>query len=61
MQAIQFLKEVREELSKVVWPTKEQTIRLTVIVVAVTLIVSAFIGGVDYLLAQLASYLLQGK
>lgn len=50
---IDFLKEVRVELSKVVWPSRAQTIQLTLIVVLVTVIVGFFLGGVDLLLTKL--------
>ncbi len=52
-KAIDFLREVQVELSKVVWPTREQTIKLTTIVVIVTLVVGFFLGGIDYLLTIL--------
>lgn len=58
MQLITFLQEVKEELNKVVWPSREQTIKMTLIVIIVTVIVGAFIGGIDYLLAQLTQFLL---
>lgn len=47
-----FLREVRVELSKVVWPTASQTIRLTIIVITVTIVVGFFIGIIDYLLTE---------
>jgi len=49
---LDFLTEVRVELSKVVWPTPNQAIRLTVIVIMVTITVGFFIGAVDYLLTK---------
>lgn len=52
-RAIDFLREVRVELSKVVWPSRDQTIRLTVIVIMVTLVVGFFLGGIDYFLTLL--------
>lgn len=48
-----FLGEVREELNKVVWPTRNEVIRLTTIVILVSLIVGLFLGGVDFLLTKL--------
>lgn len=54
-----FLTEVKVELSKVVWPTREQTIRLTVIVILVTVTVGFFLGGIDYLLTKLLEIILQ--
>lgn len=53
-----FLTEVKVELGKVVWPTWEQTLRLTVIVIIVTLVVGFFIGGIDYLLTKATELIL---
>lgn len=54
-----FLREVRSELKKVTWPSKPQTIRLTLIVIAVSLVVAAFIGGLDFLFTKLIEILLK--
>lgn len=43
-----YLKEVRLELGKVNWPSREQTTRYTFIVVGVSLAVALFLGGLDY-------------
>lgn len=45
-----FLKEVKEELGKVVWPTREQTVRYTILVVIVAAAVGLILGGLDYIL-----------
>ena len=58
-KVINFFKEVREELDKVVWPSRQQTIQLTTVVIAVTLAVGGFIGGIDYLLTLLTKTLLK--
>lgn len=55
---IDFLKEVRVELSKVVWPTRDQTIQLTIVVILVTLAVGFFIGGIDLGLTKLLNLIL---
>lgn len=52
-RALDFLREVKVELDKVVWPTREQTIKLTTIVLLVTIVVGFFLGGIDYLLTKL--------
>jgi len=44
---IAFLKETRDELKKVVWPTRQEVIRLTFIVIAISLIVGVLLGGLD--------------
>lgn len=48
-----FLKEVRDELKKVVWPTRDEIIRLTGVVVLVSLLVGLFLGGADFILTKL--------
>ncbi|OGH38091.1 MAG: preprotein translocase subunit SecE [Candidatus Levybacteria bacterium RIFCSPLOWO2_01_FULL_38_21] len=53
-----FLKEVQEELKKVVWPTREEVIRLTFVVIAVSLIVGLFLGGADFILTKLTQVFL---
>ncbi len=48
-----FWRETVAELRKVVWPTRDQAINLTVIVVATVVAMSAFLGAVDYILTQI--------
>lgn len=48
-----FAAEVVEELKKVTWPTRRETIRLTTIVILISLIIGLYIGIIDVLLAQL--------
>lgn len=57
-RAIDFLGEVRVELERVAWPSSQTTIRLTVIVILVTVIVGFFVGGLDLLLTKLLSIIL---
>lgn len=46
---VTFLKEVRLEVKKVNWPTKEETTRYTLIVVGVSVAVAIYLGGLDFL------------
>lgn len=48
-----FLKEVRTELSKVIWPTRNQAVKLTAIVMGVSIVVAIFIGVLDFLFTKL--------
>ncbi|WP_188020342.1 preprotein translocase subunit SecE [Deferribacter autotrophicus] len=48
-----FIQEVKEELKKVVWPTKNETIQITVVVVVMVILVSAFLGVVDVALSKI--------
>lgn len=47
-----FIADVREELKKVTWPSRQQVIRLTAVVIVVSLIVALYVGGLDILLAK---------
>lgn len=40
------------ELKKVEWPTKQETLRLTTIVIVISLIIGSYIGIIDFLLAK---------
>ncbi len=44
--------EIVDELKKVTWPTREQTIRLTIVVIVVSLIIGFYVGIIDVLLAK---------
>ncbi len=44
-----FFKEVYVELRKTNWLSRNEVIRYTIIVLAVTILVAAFLGGLDYL------------
>lgn len=49
---LEYLKEVRSELAKVVWPKKEQVIKLTLIVLIISAVVGAYVGGLDYVFTK---------
>lgn len=56
---ITFAKQTIDELKKVVWPTREQLIRLTFIVLFISLVVGLYIGGIDALLTKLTETLIK--
>ena len=56
-----FLKEVRDELKKVVCPTRDEVIRLTGVVILVSLFVGIFLGGADFILTKLVGLLIARK
>jgi preprotein translocase subunit SecE len=55
----QFLREVKVELKKVTWPSRKQTIGSTVVVLALVVLISLFLGVVDIGLSQLIKFVLQ--
>jgi len=48
-----FLREVFDELRKVVWPTWGELYRYTLVVIFTVVILGAFIGGVDYAISEI--------
>ncbi|CAN5359696.1 MAG: preprotein translocase subunit SecE [Acidimicrobiia bacterium] len=44
----QYLREVRQEMKRVAWPTGDQTITYTVVVLLVTVIVGLYTFGLDF-------------
>lgn len=54
---IQFLKDVRVELGKVVWPSRREAFKATGIVIVFCLIVAVFLGVVDFGLIKLVQFL----
>ncbi|PIX62221.1 preprotein translocase subunit SecE [Candidatus Uhrbacteria bacterium CG_4_9_14_0_2_um_filter_41_50] len=45
-----YLREAKQELQKVAWPTQKQTIRYSIIVVVISVILAIYFGVVDYIL-----------
>jgi len=58
---INYFKEVKIELSQVVWPKRTEVIKLTMVVLIFTGIVGLFIGGVDFLFIKGLEYILAFK
>jgi len=50
-----YISEVKAEVKKVSWPTKEKAIKDSTIVVVVSLATALFLGGIDYILSYLIS------
>lgn len=47
MKIVSFFKESRDELKKVAWPSRETTVRYTLIVIVASVAVGLVIGGLD--------------
>jgi preprotein translocase subunit SecE len=57
-KVITFLKEVSLEMSKVVWPNRQEVIKLTLIVFIISGIIGAYIGVLDLTFARFFERLL---
>ena len=53
-----FLKEVRNELGKITWPTRDEVIKLTIVVVFVSFIIGLYIGGLDLIMTKITGLFL---
>ncbi len=53
-----YIRESIEELRHVRWPTRQQAVRLSIIVIGFTIICAALFGLVDFLLSGLVQLLL---
>jgi len=49
----QFLREVRSELRKVNWPSREQIVSYTVVVLVLTLVLTSFVWGADEVIRRI--------
>ncbi len=50
---VAFLQETASELRKSVWPSREETTRLTVIVIIAAIIAGFFLGGLDRIFSEI--------
>ncbi|MCR4287505.1 MAG: preprotein translocase subunit SecE [Deltaproteobacteria bacterium] len=55
----QFIADARQELRKVTWPTKQQTMTSTWVVLAVTVVISVFLGLVDLAFSKIIGFILK--
>ena len=54
-----YLREVRSEMSKVIWPSREQAFKLTMIVIAVMIVMAIYLGLLDFIFGSLIQWLLR--
>ncbi len=45
---IQFFRDVRAEMAKVIWPTRRDTLRYTVTVILFSIVMAAILGAADF-------------
>ena len=58
---IKYFQDTRAELRRVTWPTREETRKLTLIIVAVTLVMAIFLGTLDYIFQGLVAGIIVGS
>lgn len=58
-KVLDYIRESRAELRKVTWPSRQQVWYSTLVVIAVTFMVSAYLGLVDLLLTGVFSKIIR--
>ncbi len=48
----QFLREVRQELKRVNWPTRQELVAYTVVVLVAVIVLTTFVYGLDYVFSK---------
>ena len=55
-----FIRETFDELRKCVWPSREETARLTMVVIVLSIAAGFFLGGLDRVFAELFNRVIFG-
>ncbi len=55
---LQFFVEVKNELAKVVWPTRSETVKYTVTVIVFSILIAGILGAFDFGLTKLIGAIL---
>lgn len=56
---ISYFSEVRTELQKVTWPSRQQTQSLTLVVIGVSVAVGLYVGLLDLVFTKLTEFLIK--
>ncbi len=54
-----YIKSSFVEMKKVTWPSKKETQQYTILVIAISLAVAAYLGGLDYIFNWLFEFILK--
>ena len=55
----EFVREVLIEFRKVIWPSRQELLNSTTVVIVVTIVLAFFLGGVDIGLARIVERILR--
>lgn len=56
-KTLHFIKESRTELRKIIWPTRPEATQTTLIVIAMCVVVSLVLWGIDSIIVRLVAFL----
>ena len=53
----QYMREVRDEMRKVAWPTKDEIVRYSIVVIITVILYTALVSGADFVFAFMSEWL----
>lgn len=56
---VNYVRELRAEVRKVIWPTRREWMNLTAVVLALSAVVGAFLGLVDFIFQEFFRFILR--
>ena len=56
---VNYVRELRSEIRKVVWPSRREWTNLTLVVLAISAVVGAFLGATDFIFQEFFRLLLR--
>jgi len=56
-QFANYLKATAAEMKQVTWPTQQQALFYTVLVIAISVVVALYVGAFDYLFSQAINFI----
>jgi preprotein translocase subunit SecE len=57
----QFLREVRQELKKVAWPSRRELFAYTIVVLVSVVVLTSFVFGLDFLISKGVLFVFGGQ
>ncbi|MEK7646252.1 MAG: preprotein translocase subunit SecE [Patescibacteria group bacterium] len=57
MKLNEYIKQTQVEMSHVVWPSRNQTLNFTLLVVAISILTAALLGVADFVFSKLLTLL----
>jgi len=58
VRVVNYFQEVKSELAKVIWPKRGEVLKLTIMVILISLLVGLYVGGLDLAFTKLLEVLI---
>ncbi len=54
-----FIEDLKREFKRINWPSREEALRLSGVVIVISLIVAAFLGALDYIFSTILKHIIK--